>query len=265
MANKQTFVMYKSWRQVFKSLPAEQTKELICAIFDYQSTGEVDISDSAVSAIFNMFKETMDADSAKYEETCIRNREAVKKRWERNKSVSRNKQSNTSVYERIQVDTKHTDTDSDNDYDYDTDNDYVSDTPNGVSLSVSTDVDTSSVKKASRIPYSEIVDVFNETCKSLPKVERISKQRKQKIKTLYNEYGLQKIFDVFEAAERSDFLSGRSGAWRCNFDWLLNPTNFLKVLEGNYENKTEPITNNPFLQMLLDGEYDDDSGGDDND
>ena len=39
-------------------------------------------------------------------------------------------------------------------------------------------------------------------------------------------------------AEDSDFLSGRNGKWTsCNFDWLINENNMVKVLEGNYKNK----------------------------
>lgn len=45
-------------------------------------------------------------------------------------------------------------------------------------------------------------------------------------------------------AEASDFLSGCNGAWTaCNFDWLLNTENFLKVLEGNYKNKQQTQVN----------------------
>jgi hypothetical protein len=41
-------------------------------------------------------------------------------------------------------------------------------------------------------------------------------------------------------AQASDFLSGRNGKWTgCNFDWLINENNMVKVLEGNYENKKQ--------------------------
>lgn len=48
------------------------------------------------------------------------------------------------------------------------------------------------------------------------------------------------LFDWTEACRRveaSDFLSGRNKKWtKCNFDWLLKPDNFAKVMEGNYDN-----------------------------
>jgi hypothetical protein len=35
----------------------------------------------------------------------------------------------------------------------------------------------------------------------------------------------------------SDFLCGRSGDFRADLEWLLRPENFLKVIEGRYENR----------------------------
>ena len=43
--------------------------------------------------------------------------------------------------------------------------------------------------------------------------------------------------DIFERVEKSDFLSGRNGKWsNCGFDWIFNPSNFVKIIEGNYDN-----------------------------
>ena len=260
---KKSFVIYMKSEKLVNKLTDEQAGKLFKSIFRYMANGELPEMDLATEMAFTAIQDYLDENNKKYESRVNANRENGKKGGRpKTKTVKGESENNPKNPNGFSGNPKNLDSVSDSVSV--SDSDTVS--PNGeIDISVSTDVDTSSAKKASRTPYSEIVDVFNSYCPSLPKVERISKQRKQKIKTLYNEYGLQKIFDVFEAAERSDFLSGRSGAWRCNFDWLLNPTNFLKVLEGNYENKAEPITNNPFLQMLLDGEYDDDSGGDDND
>jgi len=42
----------------------------------------------------------------------------------------------------------------------------------------------------------------------------------------------------FQKAESSDFLSGRTGKWSgCSFDWIISFNNFVKLLEGNYDNK----------------------------
>lgn len=91
----------------------------------------------------------------------------------------------------------------------------------------------------SRTPYKHIIDLFNATCKSLPKVMARNKARDKKIKNMYKELGLEKIEIVFSKAEASPFLSGRNGTWEnCGFDWLISPKNYIKVLEGNYDDKT---------------------------
>lgn len=42
----------------------------------------------------------------------------------------------------------------------------------------------------------------------------------------------------FDKVNESDFLSGRNGAWKnCDLTWLMNRENFMKVVQGNYENK----------------------------
>jgi hypothetical protein len=47
--------------------------------------------------------------------------------------------------------------------------------------------------------------------------------------------------DVIESINRSKFLTGKVAAtgnrakpWRCDFDWILNSTNLLKLIEGKY-------------------------------
>ena len=88
-----------------------------------------------------------------------------------------------------------------------------------------------------RVPYQKIVDLYHELCPSLPKVIKLTDARKSAIKSRWQEYDqdLETFRKLFRMAEESDFLSGRSGAWKgCNFDWLIRPNNMIKVLEGNY-------------------------------
>lgn len=87
------------------------------------------------------------------------------------------------------------------------------------------------------ILYSAIKDTYNKFCPSLPTCTRLSEGRIRMIKARLEEYKLTDFEIVFKNAEASEFLSGRSGDWGgCNFDWLIRPNNFLKVLEGTYKN-----------------------------
>ena len=101
--------------------------------------------------------------------------------------------------------------------------------------------------KPERLDYEQIAALYNATCKDLPKVRGLSDERKRKIKTLLNALNKAKVLMelgayerleyIFQLADESDFLSGRSKAnqW-CGFDWLINAKNALKVIEGNYKN-----------------------------
>ena len=78
--------------------------------------------------------------------------------------------------------------------------------------------------------------LFNVICVSLPEVRLLTKVRVAHIKTLLStleKAGLTTI-DYLKKVESSDFLSGRSGKWRATFDWIINPSNAVKIIEGNY-------------------------------
>ena len=103
-------------------------------------------------------------------------------------------------------------------------------------------------RKSDRLSYDEIMKDFHATCPDLPGIRALNDARKTKIRSLAKELDKLKIFPgvepekklhvIFQAAQNSDFLSGRSGKWNgCSFDWLINKTNALKVLEGQYQNK----------------------------
>ncbi|MDD3477388.1 MAG: phage replisome organizer N-terminal domain-containing protein [Candidatus Izemoplasmatales bacterium] len=99
-----------------------------------------------------------------------------------------------------------------------------------------------------QIGYGVIMHDYNSTCCDLPSIRAVSEARKAKIRTLLNELDklklmidktpYERLHTIFAMANESDFLSGRSGKWTgCSFDWLLNKTNVLKILEGTYKNK----------------------------
>ncbi len=85
------------------------------------------------------------------------------------------------------------------------------------------------------------MDTFNNFCPSLPKVIKLTPERRRKIRIVWNaskDYqNLEFFIRLFTSVEESDFLSGRKGTWQASFDWLLNPSSVQKILEGNYKNK----------------------------
>jgi predicted phage replisome organizer len=100
-------------------------------------------------------------------------------------------------------------------------------------------------KKENRIDYKHIIEMYNDTCVSLPKVQSLSEKRKKAIKARLNTYTVEQFKEMFINAENSNFLKGQNDRnWQANFDWLIKDGNFARVLDGNFNNhsnkQTEP-------------------------
>lgn len=98
---------------------------------------------------------------------------------------------------------------------------------------------------AENVPYSEIVEHYKTLCPSLPMPSKLSAERRTQIKARWNS-DLHRSFDELDAfletVEASDFLTGRNGARTKPFgiDWIFKQKNFLKIQEGNYNNRASP-------------------------
>jgi hypothetical protein len=117
-------------------------------------------------------------------------------------------------------------------------------------ISISNEID-SAPNGAERTPYKKIMELFNKTCPSFPKIKNIEGQRMLHVSVQWKKHPDLNFFEtLFQKAEESDFLTGRSGKWRASFDWIVRPSNVTKIIEGNYENKTAP--QNEFEQSSFD-------------
>ena len=85
--------------------------------------------------------------------------------------------------------------------------------------------------------YQLIVDMYNDTCVSFPKCTKLSEARKKGLRARLRKYTVEDFKLMFEKAEKSDFLKGaNSRNWVANFDWFISDRNFVKVIDGNYDN-----------------------------
>lgn len=107
----------------------------------------------------------------------------------------------------------------------------------GLSFAVNCKKEKIAAKKSAPIEYEKIVALYNEICVSLPKVTTISQNRKNAIRILNSEYSMEQIEKGFKKAQASEFLTGKNKSWRANFDWLIKKANFVKTLEGNYDDR----------------------------
>ncbi len=99
-------------------------------------------------------------------------------------------------------------------------------------------------KEVTKEDIKEIVSLFHKNCKDLPRIQIVSDARKDAIKARHREHGFLKIHEVIKKTGESDFLCSRNEKkFKANFDWILNPNNFLKILEGNYDNRKSQSNN----------------------
>jgi len=87
-----------------------------------------------------------------------------------------------------------------------------------------------------QIDFDKIVEDYHSLCPALPRVTKLTDQRKSQIRARIKDHGEEKLLEVFRVAGASDYLCGKRNGWLANLDWLINSTNFLKVYEGNYNN-----------------------------
>lgn len=107
-----------------------------------------------------------------------------------------------------------------------------------------TDNMSTAVDSRNAFDYQGVVDLFNSVCVSLPKVQKLSDKRRKLIVNAGKLLGEMSFEGFFNLVESSDFLTGRNGKWSgCGFDWILNPANLTKIIEGNYLNKANPMVN----------------------
>lgn len=97
---------------------------------------------------------------------------------------------------------------------------------------------------------ADLVALYHERCESLPKVKLLTDSRRQAIRHRWMQAGrymgrydprdvaagLAWWSRFFDAVEGSDFLTGRASSFKAGLDWLLKQANFLKIVEGNYDN-----------------------------
>jgi len=93
-------------------------------------------------------------------------------------------------------------------------------------------------KKKEKVDYIHFMNKWNSICgHNLPQIKKLTDSRKRVIRKF-----LQQDLDLTEfffRVSNSSFLSGASenSDWIANFDWVLKESNYIKILEGVYDDK----------------------------
>lgn len=89
-------------------------------------------------------------------------------------------------------------------------------------------------------PYAKIKELYHSICISFPKIKDITGNRKKAIAARWRTHKSLEIFqELFTIAESSPFLKGENDRnWSADFDWMMKPTNFSKILEHKYDDRS---------------------------
>ena len=73
----------------------------------------------------------------------------------------------------------------------------------------------------------------------LPQCVVLTDKRKAALRARIKEHGEDNVCRAIEALKQSEFLAGANDrGWRANFDFVMRPGSFVKLLEGAYTSAT---------------------------
>lgn len=102
--------------------------------------------------------------------------------------------------------------------------------------------DKSSLRQTESV--RRVIEAWNSLSEyGIRKVSRVNSgsKRYNSLVARLNEYGEEEVLHAIENVKHSDFLQGKESgkSWTITFDWFVMPSNFPKVLEGNYDNRDQ--------------------------
>ena len=88
---------------------------------------------------------------------------------------------------------------------------------------------------------TQIIDEWNNLDGNIPKIQSLNPgtDRYKMLKARISEYSLDDVLKAIKTIDSSRFLKGYVSTWNATFDWFVKPSNFVKVLEGTYNDKAE--------------------------
>ena len=102
-------------------------------------------------------------------------------------------------------------------------------------------------------------DELNKAAASIPRIRSLTDQRKAAAKARAREYGKPTVAEMIRKAAASNFLNGDNHrGFIADFDWLFRPNNFLKVIEGNYDNRLlnpTPLNSNSYGSTTINTQH----------
>ena len=204
------FQMYLDNYEALQCLSEAQVGRLVMAVYAYAiKETEPDFTDDpALQVTFAFIRRNIDREFESYSKKCERNQRNVMNRCESTSNVASRNESIPNVTSRNE--------------------------------SLEVEKEKEEEKEEEHSLSARVVTQFHEICDELPKVKKLTAKRCDSIQAAQAHLSGTDFADLFRKVACSDFLCGRSGKWRADFDWILRPDNLTRILEGSFDNRGSP-------------------------
>lgn len=249
MSNRKSFILYfdllgsldqlsdAQAGKLFKAIKAYHMSVSEGATQDCKAEFESLMDDFVTRLAFHPFRTAFERDAERYQSLVDRNRQNGRKggRKKLERTETQKNPENPVGYLGFQENPKEP-KQTHNDNDNGNDNDKLSVSPKGETCPAS--------KPDEPPPYTLIMDFWNKAMegKAIQGVSRINtgSKRAANVRARLKEFGIEKVYQAIINAAESKFLNGynRQG-WTATFDWAFLPSNFIKILDGNYKNQEQ--------------------------
>lgn len=110
------------------------------------------------------------------------------------------------------------------------------------STSSEEDVEELDKEKSCRV-VRKYIEIWNNAVQGtmIPALRSLAGRRYDMFSARLKQYGENAVIEAINNISKSDFLKGNASpqGWHLTFDWFIKPSNFAKVLEGNYESPSQ--------------------------
>lgn len=104
-------------------------------------------------------------------------------------------------------------------------------------------------KEREGIDWNGLMDYFNEKVRpfpGIPQIKVMTESRKRHLRALLGKYTKKDLAMAIEKIILTPFLRGENDkGWAVKFDWLILESNFVKIMEGNYNGESYYKKGNP--------------------
>lgn len=250
---EQAFLFYQRWREQMKRLPDNERLQIYDAICDYAFDNKESNLAYYLESILDNIRLTINENRAKQEAFIELQKEKSRKGVEaRNRKKMLGNPTQPTGNPRVTTDNptqpnnkNKNNNKKENSNNIDSSLHSESTSTEAVDPETESDDKITIVKsdeeKENREYCNKVATYFNEQMqgKQVKKIVKLNQSRMSQVLARTKEYGKEAVAQVIIKTANSNFLNGDNNrGFLATFDWIFRPTNFPKIYEGNYDNRT---------------------------